>query len=209
MKGSVRLVSHTLVDLAPTHWSLSLPCTPCPTQKYTPYARFSEARIKTLAQDVLRGLVHLHARRLCCRDIKLDNLLTRRKGGETALVDLGTACRADNTGRLLNQNCGVGTPALMAPEMLSRQYPTKPAGSQGKAGSKRKPQPVPISTKCDLYSLGLLLLDCAVAGAGPSDLPRVSSPPLRAFLEALLARNPKDRLSAEEALQHPYLAEVQ
>ncbi len=155
---------------------------------------------------MLRGLAHLHARRLCCRDIKLDNLLTRHKGGEVVIVDLGTACRADRTGRLVNQNCCVGTPALMAPELLSRQYSTKAGGSQGKAGSGKKPRPVPISTKCDLYSLGLLLLDCTVAGAGPNDLPRVSSAPLRAFLGGLLAHNPNDRLSAAEALQHPYLA---
>lgn len=175
---------------------------------HTRTCQFSEGRVKAIALDVLRGLAHLHAHRICCRDVKAQNIMLRDKGGQAVLVDFGTACKADKTGRLDCQATFVGTISTMAPEMYGTLKP-RSAGAPGKATRKRQPKQVPIFLNTDVYSLGVTLVGCSVCGGGRKELGEVSSAPLREFLRGLLAEHPDQRLSADEALQHPYLAGAQ
>lgn len=172
----------------------------------TRYGRLPEPRVKALALDTLRGLADLHARRVCCRDIKLENIMLRQKGGQAVLVDLGMAVKTDADGRL-GASCGIaGSMCYMAPELYEgTAKPAAGAAKQRKGG--RRPVPPRITVKSDVFSLGQGLLECAVRGG--VDVDRVASVPLREFLRALVANKPEERLSAEEALRHPYLAAVE
>ncbi len=166
--------------------------------------RLPEARVRSLALDTLHGLAHLHARQVCCRDITLENIMLREPGGQAVLVDFGLACKTDANGKLkgIAQHGGVGTPTHMAPEVLG-ELRVPSAVPSGKPGKQRQ-QLVPITTKCDVYALGVALAYCAGGQAA-----HLRSVPLRNFLMQLVARWPDDRLTAAEALRHPYLAAAQ
>lgn len=176
-----------------------------PLQDSSRYDRLPEARVKALALDTLRGLADLHARGVCCRDVRLENVMLRKKGGQAVLVDLGIAEKADAEGRL-SSSCGMaGSLLYMAPELYEGAARPAAGSAKPRKGGRRQLAPR-ITVKSDVYSLGQTLLDCAVRGG--ADVNRVASVPLREFLRGLLAENPEERLSAEEALHHPYLAAV-
>lgn len=173
---------------------------PCP-QVSAPRFRLSEERVRSIALDTLQGLAHLHGRQVCCRDVKEANIMTREKGGQAVLIDLGLACKADPSGKLKGraQNGCVGSAACMAPEM--RGDLTVPvAVPPGKTGKPRQ-QRVPISVKCDVFSLGKTLL--CLTGIRQEN---IKSEPLRDLLAQMSATWPDQRLSAEAALQHHCLA---
>lgn len=174
-------------------------------QMSAPRFRLPEERVRSVAVDTLRGLAFLHARQVCCRDVKLDNIMLRRKGGQAVLVDLGLACKADPSGTLKGRAAqlgGVGSMSNMAPEMRGvLKVPV--AAPSGKAGKARE-QRVPITVKCDVFSLGQSLANST--GVPMAD---IKSAPLRDLVTQLVARWPDARPSAEAALQHPFLAAAQ
>ncbi len=167
--------------------------------------RLPEARVRAVALDTLRGLAHLHARQVCSRDVKITNIMLRKEGGQAVLIDLGLACKANKAGRLAPGCGGVGTLGQLAPEMKPG-CPTRAGSRTDKAGRIQKAMRLPPPTvKCDVFCLGQTLATCAARG----DLGRLPSAPLRQFLEQLMAEHPDERLSAAEALRHPYLAAAQ
>lgn len=204
--SSVVLAVHRTLLVALGADPATVPSLAAPLQSSTRYGRLPEPRVKALALDTLRGLADLHARRVCCRDIKLENIMLRQKGGQAVLVDLGMAVKTDADGRL-GASCGIaGSMCYMAPELYEgTAKPAAGAAKQRKGG--RRPVPPRITVKSDVFSLGQGLLECAVRGG--VDVDRVASVPLREFLRALVANKPEERLSAEEALRHPYLAAVE
>ena len=86
----------------------------------------NEKVLARIAAGVLRGLSHIHKKRMVHRDIKPHNLLTNRQG-EVKISDFGLA-------RTLNDNSTstktfVGTLLYMAPERIGGgdySYPGKP-----------------------------------------------------------------------------------
>lgn len=178
---------------------------PVRPQHSSPNGCLPETRIKALALDTLRGLAHLHARRVCCRDVKPENVMTRERGGQAVLVDLGMAVKTNAQG-VLSANCGMaGSVLQMAPEVMQVTQPAAAGtAAPGKGQGKQRAPLTRITVKSDVYSLGKTLVGCAVRGGVKVD--RVRSAPLREFLQRLMAERPEERLSAEEALLHPFLA---
>ncbi|KAK3269875.1 Calcium-dependent protein kinase 25 [Cymbomonas tetramitiformis] len=141
------------------------------------------------------GVVH--------RDIKLDNVLLSDKSEEARpiLVDFGTATWY-KPGQILREP--VGTPLYVAPEVLKQNY----------------------GREVDLWSAGVLLY-IMLSGYGPFggtdenqlfasvlagtfDLSSEPWPDIsdsaKDLLSRLLVVNPKERLTAVQALEHPWVA---
>jgi len=89
-----------------------------------------------IAEEVLKGLEHAHARGITHRDIKPANILLSKEGG-VKIADFGLAQAAD-VSTLTVTGALVGTPAYMSPEQA--------------AGRK-------VDCRSDLFSLGVVLYE--------------------------------------------------
>jgi hypothetical protein len=159
----------------------------------------TEEQIAYVCAQTLNALAYLHSKHRIHRDIKSDNILLGSKG-EVKLADFGYATQL--TAERQKRMTVVGTPYWMAPEVIR--------------GNK-------YDTKIDIWSLGIMLMEMA-----EGDPPYMEQPPLRAlfmittkgipplkdakwspelrdFLAKCLARDPSQRATAQELLQHPFL----
>ncbi|MFC7343765.1 serine/threonine-protein kinase [Saccharopolyspora griseoalba] len=136
-------------------------------------------------------LAHVHDNEIVHRDVKPTNVLIGNDA-RAFLADFGVSRLADAAGRLTGSGQVVGTTTYMAPEQVS-------AGEVGFAA--------------DVYSLGLVLLECVTArveypGGPNAAAARLVRPPqvpqaipsrLRRGLQAMLTTDPSRRITAEQA----------
>ncbi|XP_020536325.1 mitogen-activated protein kinase kinase 2 isoform X2 [Jatropha curcas] len=166
-----------------------------------------EAHLAAICKQVLKGLLYLHhEKHIIHRDLKPSNLLINHRG-EVKITDFGvSAIMASTSGQA---NTFVGTYNYMSPERIS--------------GLK-------YGYKSDIWSLGLLLLECATGqfpysppeqGEGwtnvyelmvavveqpqPSAPSDQFSPQFCSFISSCVQKDPKDRLSANELMTHPFM----
>ncbi|XP_006778229.1 PREDICTED: serine/threonine-protein kinase PAK 6 [Myotis davidii] len=165
--------------------------------------RLNEEQIATVCEAVLQALAYLHAQGVIHRDIKSDSILLTLDG-RVKLSDFGFCAQISKD--VPKRKSLVGTPYWMAPEVISRSL---------------------YATEVDIWSLGIMVIEM-VDGEPPyfSDSPvqamkrlRDSSPPklknshkvspvLRDFLERMLVRDPQERATAQELLDHPFLLQT-
>ncbi|CAL1164970.1 unnamed protein product [Cladocopium goreaui] len=153
--------------------------------------------------QMLLAIRYLHGLGIVHRDLKLENWLFEKKGGEDLkLIDFGLSKFWVPSKKM---EMRVGTLDYMAPEVLHRNY----------------------TSKCDLWSLGVITYTLLVGsfplagrdgdtamlqriGAGKFSKEREAwlsaSPSAKDFVEKLLSVNPSHRLSADEALGHAWIA---
>lgn len=166
-----------------------------------------EREIACMLHCVLRGLRHLHGLRQLHRDIKPANMLISHRSGMVKLSDFGIA---HSFGSLSAANTFVGSLSYMAPERIT-------GDDEG------------YSYPADLWSVGLSALVCAV-GSYPfqteydeqgywglvqaiseQDPPCLSkgkfSEGLCDLVSKCLQKDPQHRITASEALLHPFLTE--
>ncbi|MFE5934950.1 bifunctional serine/threonine-protein kinase/ABC transporter substrate-binding protein [Streptomyces sp. NPDC056470] len=155
--------------------------------------RLPVRRVAEIGAVMLDALSEAHEARIVHRDIKPDNVLLAKD--RVVLTDFGIAHLADATTRLSHSGIVIGTPHYMPPEQLEGKRPT-PAN--------------------DLWALGATLYH-AVEGRPPFDAeglhalavavftsphrPPVHAGPLTPVLDALLTKDPAERLSAAEAAE--------
>ncbi|XP_022967709.1 mitogen-activated protein kinase kinase 2-like [Cucurbita maxima] len=169
--------------------------------------KIEEPYLAAICKQVLKGLMYLHhERHIIHRDLKPSNLLVNHRG-EVKITDFGvSAIMASTTGEA---NTFVGTYNYMSPERII-------GNRHGK--------------KSDIWSLGLILLECATGkfpysppekdggwdnfydlmvaiaeGEPPSAPADQFTPNFCSFISACLQTEPKDRLSARELLEHPFV----
>ncbi|NXU94143.1 PAK6 kinase, partial [Xiphorhynchus elegans] len=165
--------------------------------------RLNEEQIATVCESVLQALSYLHAQGVIHRDIKSDSILLTLDG-RVKLSDFGFCAQISKD--VPKRKSLVGTPYWMAPEVIAR---------------------IPYTTEVDIWSLGIMVIEM-VDGEPPyfSDSPvqamkrlRDSPPPrlknfhrtspvLRDFLERMLTRDPLERATAQELLDHPFLLQT-
>lgn len=166
--------------------------------------------VAAVGRDIASALAHLHSRDLVHRDVSPGNILlpssdAHEHGVAAKLTDLGIA-RVVDAGQITATGTLIGTAAYLSPEQVRGR---------------------PVSSASDIYSLGLVLLECLTgerAFPGPAmesavarlhrdpDTSGVVPPRWRDLLAAMTAREPSDRPTAAEAAQalaDPELAEDQ
>ncbi|KFM63103.1 Serine/threonine-protein kinase PAK mbt, partial [Stegodyphus mimosarum] len=167
------------------------------------HARMDEEQIATVCKQCLKALAFLHSQGVIHRDIKSDSILLANDG-RVKLSDFGFCAQVSND--LPNRKSLVGTPYWMAPEVISR---------------------LPYGPEVDIWSLGIMVIEM-VDGEPPffnepplqamrriRDMPPPKlrnthkvSPRLQGFLEKMLVRDPSQRATACELLQHPFLMQA-
>lgn len=169
---------------------------------------FSEPELAHYARQILKGLSYLHSHKIIHRDIKPSNLLINEKK-EVKIADFGVSkimCRT-----LDACNSYVGTCAYMSPERFDPD--TYGGNYNGYAA--------------DIWSLGLTLMElhmghfpflppgqrpdwatlmCAICFGEPPSLPDGCSDEFRSFVECCLQKESKNRWSAAQLLEHPFLS---
>lgn len=162
--------------------------------------RFSEENAAKIMHQIFSALFYMHSRNIIHRDIKLENVLITDLNSLTVkIVDFNIAVLKTNK----SQTKMKGTPSYMAPEVIKGDY----------------------TEKCDLWSSGVLLY-LIITGDFPFDaefhdqlLAKIlkaeyslegkiwfsASHDLKDIITGLLQKEPLKRISAEQALKHPWV----
>lgn len=167
----------------------------------TKRGRYLESDAVGLMRQICGAIAYCHRQGVCHRDVKLENfcLEDQSQDARVKMIDFGLS---EAFGPMpMTDACG--TLYYVAPEVLKSRY----------------------DEKCDMWSLGVLayiLLSGQPPFQGKDDRETVKLiksgqvlfPPMRwrhvstngrNFIESLLKVNPQERMSAEQALAHPWL----
>lgn len=177
--------------------------------KYAFNEGLEEPIIATVMRDVLKALEYLHKNGIIHRDIKAANILLD-VNGRVYLADFGVSTSMERGGSWGNlqmaRSTFVGTPCWMAPEVM-----------QGDEG---------YDAKADIWSFGITLLELAHGHAPFARLPpmkvlmmALQNPPptleqsdskkhfskaMRDIVAKCLVKNPHERPSASQLLEHKF-----
>ena len=165
--------------------------------------KFDEGQAAFIIIQILKAITYCHKMNIIHRDIKPENIMitNREKNGclQVKLIDFGTA-KIFEKGH--QENKYVGSSYYMAPEIIKRKY----------------------DEKCDLWSIGVIMY-ILLTGRPPFDgndddeilenvkigvydkqsypYPLLSSQS-KDLINKLLQYDPKKRISADQALEHPW-----
>ncbi|XP_055487662.1 LOW QUALITY PROTEIN: serine/threonine-protein kinase 36-like, partial [Leucoraja erinacea] len=152
-----------------------------------------------VAAQLVSALHYLHSHRVLHRDLKPQNVLIG-KGGVLKLCDFGFA-RAMGLQTLVLTSIK-GTPLYMSPELVEER---------------------PYDHRADLWSLGCILYELhagrppfytssifqlvSLIVRDPVQWPKGISPHFKSFLQGLLTKDPRKRLSWPDLLLHPFIVD--
>mmetsp|Transcript_10786 Transcript_10786/g.19933 ORF Transcript_10786/g.19933 Transcript_10786/m.19933 type:complete len:398 (+) Transcript_10786:437-1630(+) len=165
---------------------------------------FAEDEAARIMYQILEAVSHMHQRGVVHRDLKPENILfeTNEEDSPIKIIDFGLSRKHD---RSTERPMGtvVGTPYYIAPEVLRKKY----------------------DKSCDLWSVGVIsyVLLCgyppfngdsnsevhAAVKRGRYTFPSVdwscTSREATDFVRRLLQKNPRNRMTVDQALMHPWI----
>lgn len=170
------------------------------------FGSFSEQMIANFTAQIVDGLDYLHQQQICHRDIKAANILYSNEG-IVKLADFGTAKKIAD---VMNMSTGlkslVGTPYMMAPEVIRQTGHGMPA---------------------DIWSLACVIWEMATCkppftqftdrivamyniahATKPPDPPTVLSDAAQDFVKKCMLIDAKARATTRSLLQHHFVASV-
>jgi len=159
----------------------------------------TEAELACTLQQTVKALAYVHEHKRIHRDIKSGNLLLQQNG-RIKLCDFGVAGELTSEAK---RHTMIGSPYWMAPEVIDD------AGHDQKA---------------DIWSLGITAIELCetvpprfsentmraiflISSSEPPSLkdPEKHSPEFKDFLKCCLAKNPDERYSSAQLLEHPFI----
>jgi len=163
----------------------------------------NEQQIATVCLQCLQALAFLHAEGIIHRDIKSDSILLA-SDGSVKLSDFGFCAQVSDD--VPKRKSLVGTPYWLSPEIISRQL---------------------YGPETDIWSMGIMVMEM-IDGEPPfyneppiqaMKLIRDKPPPklhnqsgiskcLENFLSRMIVKDPNQRATARELLQHPFLEQA-
>jgi len=162
---------------------------------------FTEKDASYLMKQLLEALAYLHSKGIVHRDLKLENLLITKPGSlNIKLADFGLS--KVYSGEAMQSACG--TPYYVAPEILEGEGygPLIDTWAAGVLLYVLLSGRLPFSgdTDVDLFKA---IMECDLVWKKPQ-FDNVSAS-AKDLITKLIARDPTERLSAEEALQHEWI----
>ncbi|EER09574.1 Calcium-dependent protein kinase, putative [Perkinsus marinus ATCC 50983] len=166
--------------------------------------RFTEVQAAIVMQQILRAVYYMHENHIAHRDLKPENFLFLNKDpiekSWVKLIDFGLSTYFDGTDLMKTK---AGTPYYVAPQVLAGRY----------------------DEECDLWSCGVIMY-ILLCGYPPfygetdadvltkvrlgnytfnaSDWRNISAD-AKDLIRKLLKMNPRERYTAEQALNHPWV----
>jgi len=164
--------------------------------------RFTEIDAASALWQMLLVVNYLHGRNIMHRDLKPENFLYDKKGSDhLKLIDFGFSRAHRQESAKMRLVCG--TTPYMAPEVIQGSYDLMgDLWSIGVITYILNIGTMPFAGSSDQELKNVI---CEGAISWPEPLPKNMSPELQDLISKLLEVDPAKRLSAEEALKHPWL----
>mmetsp|Transcript_24519 Transcript_24519/g.55342 ORF Transcript_24519/g.55342 Transcript_24519/m.55342 type:complete len:664 (-) Transcript_24519:550-2541(-) len=171
------------------------------------FGAFSEQMVSNFTAQIVDGLHYLHSQSICHRDIKAANILYSNDG-VVKLADFGTAKKIAD---VMNMSTGlkslVGTPYMMAPEVIRQTGHGPPA---------------------DIWSLACVIWEMATTkhpftqytdrmvamyniahAKAPPDPPETLSDVAKDFVRKCMIIEAPRRATTRQLMEHPFIANVE
>eukprot|EP01016_Furgasonia_blochmanni_P010764 TRINITY_DN14627_c0_g1_i2.p1 TRINITY_DN14627_c0_g1~~TRINITY_DN14627_c0_g1_i2.p1 ORF type:complete len:466 (-),score=141.60 TRINITY_DN14627_c0_g1_i2:192-1589(-) len=165
----------------------------------------SEREAAVIMRKIFSAVHHLHEIRICHRDLKPENILflDRNPDAEIKIIDFGLSKKFGDNNQAKDLTTMVGTALYVAPEVLKGKY----------------------DERCDNWSLGVILyillsgnppfygdnnqeiFKKVIAGKYSLNIPEFKnvSKLAKDLIQKLLVTDPSKRLTAKQALSHPWI----
>ena len=179
---------------------------------------FPEEIVQYLMRQIVEGLSFLHSKKIIHRDLKLDNILVTFNSENdkkslnmmkaiVKIIDFGFATTLKSSNSNLTYTV-LGTPTNMDPQLLQNME----TQTRNQTGYDDKADIWSLGTLCYEMLIGHMAFSCTSiqelyqkVKQGTYSLPTNLSEEVVSFINGMLQKDPKKRLSAKELLKHDFL----